>query len=550
MAEKVKEKEQDLDGATGDLLVPYLKASYPVLYLLTPEEGRAEREIMAAGPQTKRDNIVLWSCTQGLVPLKGGQKDEEAKQPVAALTKILSEEKEGFIYVFRDLHLHFQNPSVVRLIRDIASAFKQGKRTLILVSPVNKITPEIERDVTLIEFELPNRENLNYVWSKIATRNKITENETEVERIVEAARGLTTVECENAVSKALVDRVKMQKRNELDKTVVIPQLSEIVMKEKAMTVKKTGILEYFDIKEIPDNIGGLQPLKQWLDMRKLAFSKEAREFGLPAPRGYVLVGLPGCGKSLSAKATACIMNVPLIRFDVSRVFAGLVGQSEHNMRTAINTVEAIGNCVVWVDEMEKAFAGAGQSQSGDSGVTQRVFGIFLTWMQEKKSPSFIVATVNRILGLPPELLRKGRFDEIFFVDLPDESEREEIMKIHVRKRRDAKFLQEMMKDGAWKDCIKASEGYSGAEIEEAIISGLYTAFHRGSKNGKREDLKMDYVYSSLLNTTPVSRSQQESLKSMLEWAKTNAVRANERAGEKKISRDKGEAQVRQLDLDE
>jgi len=522
---KEEEKGECLSGFSKNLQL-YMKAAYPVLLIPSSEEVRAEQEIAVAAVATKRARkVVSWTCTSGLSRLTrqpgGGLGisvlDDAAKPPVKALNKILDENQTGVVYVMEDLHAHFNNPAVVRLVRDVSRRFRSGDRTMILLSPVKKLPPELERDVAVVELALPDRTALRTAWDAIAETNKIEQDKDEVEKIMEAARGLTSLEAENAFAKAIIQNMTGDER----------PISELVMAEKADAVKKTGVLEYFDAKTIPSDIGGLRRLKKWLELRKLALTSEAREYGLPSPRGYVMVGLPGCGKSLAAKATASVLRVPLIRFDVSRVFAGLVGQSETNMRNAISTIEAIGNCVVWIDEMEKAFAGASGTQSGDSGVTQRVFGQFLTWMQEKKGSAFVVATVNRIGGLPPELLRKGRFDEIFFVDLPSREEREEILSIHVRSRRDEDFLTKMKVEKAWKECIDASEGFSGAEIEESVVSALYTAFHRDQTSGERKDLKMDFVYSALLNTTPVSQSQKESLKEMVQWAKVYAVRAND-----------------------
>lgn len=279
-------------------------------------------------------------------------------------------------------------------------------------------------------------------------------------------------------------------------------------------VKKSGILEYFEPKQTANDIGGLENLKAWLKMRSKAFSKKAREFGLPMPRGILLVGLPGCGKSLSAKAASHILGLPLLRFDIGRVFGGLVGDSERNMRTAISTAEAVGSCVLWIDEMEKAFAGMSGGNSGDGGTSQRVFGNFITWMQEKTTPCFIIATVNRIESLPPELLRKGRFDETFFVGLPSKREREQILKVHLR------LKNQKINDAALQKCIEASDGFSGAELEEAIVTGMYGAFDQ------ERGLTADDLIEAIKLTNPLSKSKSDDLKAMAKWASNNAVNAS------------------------
>jgi SpoVK/Ycf46/Vps4 family AAA+-type ATPase len=510
-------------------LSPYIKASYPILYLLTAEEARAEMQVLKTAQECKR-NIRIWSHTEGFfTPDPQNEQRDNTEDPIDALTKIKAAPA-GTIFVFRDLHSFFQAPRVIRLLRDIARDFKQSKKTLVLIAPVQKLPPELERDVTVIEFELPSKDELGQTLDSLCKTNKIKDIEAdEKERIVQAAMGLTTCEAEAAFAKAFVERAGSK-----DKTPVA--VSSLVLCEKAATVKKTGILEYFHTNTTANDIGGLDNLKKWMGIRSKSFSKKAREFGLPMPRGILLVGLPGCGKSLTAKAASNILGVPLIKFDVGRVFGGLVGESEQNMRTAIQTAEAIGSCVLWIDEMEKAFAGMMNSNSGDSGTSQRVFGNFITWMQEKTCPTFIVATVNRIEGLPPEMLRKGRFDEIFFVGLPSAKEREEILKIHVKKyNRDPK-------DFNLTKCVKASEGFSGAELEEAIVSGMYAAFHH------ERELNEEDVLKAVQTTNPLSRSKAEQLAYMAKWATENAINASVDTNGKK---DEGEVKTqagRQLEL--
>lgn len=504
----------------------FVRASYPILWVQTAEEARAEKEILEVAKAVRR-NLQVWSHTEGFLNLNTNEK-QECEDPVEAL-QAAKEGENNTIYAFRDLHMFFNTIQVIRLLRDIARDFKQGKKTLIIISPVRDIPPELERDITLIEFKLPDRDIVGKIFDTLYESNKkvIKEeiDEDERELIIQAALGLTTNEVENAISKAIVDRAKMNGDE------ARPSISKLVMKEKALAVRKTGILEYFEAAENIGDIGGLENLKKWLDIRKNAFTRKARDFGLPTPRGILLVGLPGCGKSLSAKATSNALGVPLIRFDIGRVFGGLVGQSEQNMRSAIQTIEAIGNCVVWIDELEKAFAGAGGSGATDSGVTQRVFGTFITWMQENQSAAFIVATVNRIESLPPEMLRKGRFDEIFFVNLPGKREREVIFNIHIKKRdRDpSKFdIPEL---------AEVSAEFSGAEIEEAVITGLYSAFYDDARDLTTEDVK-----KAVEQTTPLSKSKKTDLEAMKKWAELNAVNASKLEGKLE------EALGRQLDI--
>lgn len=504
----------------------YIKARYPVLMVVSPEEARVELELANTLKELKW-RVVVWSHTDGFID-SNGKNIDEVDDPVAALQKIRGAESTGtfgekVVFLFRDLHPFFGVPKIARLIRDIAREFKTAKKTLIMISPLNELPVGLQRDVTLLEFGLPERAIIGTMIDRFVSENKTVVGDVakdEVFAIVEACMGLTTVEAENAMAKGVVDWKKGLKEDAKSKV----QISTLVMSEKANAIKKSGVLEWYPAKQGMDDIGGLAELKQWLCIRKLAFTEEARKYGLPAPRGVMLTGIPGTGKSLAAKACAANFGVPLIKFDVGRVFGGLVGQSEANMRIAIQTAEAVGRCVLWVDEIEKAFAGMSSSGQTDSGVSARVFGSFITWMQEKTAPVFIVATCNKIDGLPPELLRKGRFDEIFYVDLPDENEREEILKIHVAKRgRDPKKFD-------LKDCASKSQGFSGAELEEVVISGLYTGFYR------KEELNDFHILNAIMRTTPLSQSRAGDLASMKKWANDFAQNASRRKDDSEKSR--------------
>ena len=533
MVKQKKPAAKSVAKSTGPVvdqdLVAYIKAGYPLLYMVTPEENRADLIITRVAQECKRE-IVVWSATEGFVYLTGG-KTEACPDPIKALTKI-KEGSTNTIYVLRDLHAFFKSPHVVRHLRDIARDFKQACKVCIITSPVRTLPPELERDAVMIDLDLPDREQITEIWSLLCVQNanlleslgvkvtsdgdavKIGIEEDEQDRIVTAAMGLTSGEAENAFAKATVQWGRAQISGDEDS----PCISKRVMQEKAAAVKKSGVLEYSEASENPADIGGLDVLKLWLDKRSRAFSKAARAYGLPMPKGILLVGLPGCGKSLTAKAASNILNVPLIRFDISRVFGGIVGQSEQQMRGALQTIDRVGQCVVWIDEAEKAFAGAGGSGSHDSGVTKRIFGSFLTYMQEKKGAGFVVMTVNNIDAIvdsSPEMLRKGRFDEIFFVGLPSDAERTEIFRIHIVKNgRDPSGFN-------LKQLSKASVGFSGAEIEQCVIEGLYSAFYDGEAS-----LATKHVLEAIRTTNPLSKSSATALDHMKAWAEDNAVNAS------------------------
>jgi SpoVK/Ycf46/Vps4 family AAA+-type ATPase len=328
-------------------------------------------------------------------------------------------------------------------------------------------------------------------------------DDTGRERLLQAALGLTLGEAENVFAKIVVknERLSAEDVNE-------------VFAEKQQIIRKSGLLEYYATDENFDHVGGLNVLKDWLSKRAVAFTNEAREFGLPAPRGILMLGVQGCGKSLCAKSVSNLWQLPLLRFDMGRMFGSLVGSSEENVRRAISVAESVAPAILWVDEIDKAFAGSQGSGSADGGTSARVFGTFLTWLSEKTAPVFVVATANDISHLPPELLRKGRLDEIFFVDLPALNERKEIFKIHIaRRKRDLlKFDLDAL--------AKASAEFSGAEIEEAVNSALYDAFYA------RTELATENIQTSLSQTVPLARTMDEQINRLRSWAEGRARNAS------------------------
>jgi SpoVK/Ycf46/Vps4 family AAA+-type ATPase len=328
---------------------------------------------------------------------------------------------------------------------------------------------------------------------------KVNLDEKSREALTQAAGGLTLQEAENVFAKSLVND------GQLDGNDV-----STVFSEKQQIIRKSGLLEYYDETTDLGDVGGLDELKEWLQRRSVAFTDKARQFGLPAPKGILLVGVQGCGKSLCAKAISSEWRMPLLRFDVGRVFSSLVGSSEENIRRATAVAESISPAVLWVDEIDKAFAGSQGSAGTDGGTTARVMSTFLTWLSEKQRPVFVMATANDISQLPPELLRKGRLDEIFFVDLPKPAERHQILDIHLRKRKRDAGQFELDKLSA------ASEGFSGAEIEQAIISALYDAFYIG------RDLQTDDVLKSIKETVPLSKTMSERITALRAWAEGRA----------------------------
>ena len=483
----------------------YIRARYPLLWVVTPEEKRALQEIDDLAKE-QRKPLFVWSATAGLVnPAVPNRADATKRDPLALLTAILDEPEAG-LWVLRDFHPFLRDHTVVRRLREAAFGLEASAKTVILLGPVLKIPPELEKEITVVDFALPAADQLSAQLEQIiATSSQHGSIQIDLDRrqrgrLVQACLGLTASEAGNAIAKAII-----QAGGRLDGNAV-----EAVTAEKQQIIRKSGLLEFYSSDERLTGVGGLNILKEWLRKRVRAFSEEARAFGLPEPKGILLVGVQGCGKSLVAKSVANSWRLPLLRLDVGRLFSSLVGSSEENLRTAIRVAESIAPVVLWVDEIEKGFSGVGSSNVSDAGTAARVFGSFITWLQEKRAPVFVIATANIVSQLPPELVRKGRFDEIFFVDLPNAGERSEIWRIHLAKRN---------RDPGQFDLhtlSMASDGLSGAEIEQAVIAGLYEAFD------KTRPLQMSDLLDVLQDTVPLSQMMQEEIEALRGWARRRA----------------------------
>ena len=390
---------------------------------------------------------------------------------------------------------------MTRCLRDAIASFKGTNKTIILMSPIQSIPIELEKEVVVLDFALPDMKELNLVLTsqleQARSRRLTTEGR---EKLLKAALGLTQDEAEKVYRKAQVTAGRLTEEE-----------VNVVLTEKKQLIRRNGILEYIDVDETIDSVGGLEELKRWLHQRSNAFTERAREYGLPQPKGMLILGIPGCGKSLIAKTTSRLWGLPLLRLDMGRVYDGsMVGRSEANLRNALKTAESISPVILFIDELDKSFAGSGGSADSDGGTSSRIFGSFLTWMQEKSSPVFVMATANRVERLPGEFLRKGRFDEIFFVDLPTQEERQDIFKIHLSKRRREieRFDIEQLS--------KVSEGFSGAEIEQAVIASMYEAFAQD-----REFTQLDII-AAIKSTMPLSKTMNEQVTALRDWARQRA----------------------------
>lgn len=484
----------------------YIRARYPLIYMVSWEETRII-EKMRDMAQDRNKNLFLWSVTRGIFkidddPLK---VDNATRDPINALGYI-EKYPDPAIFLFLDFHPFLNDQTVIRKLRDLVANLKNTYETLIILDPVLTIPIELEKEFVIIDYDLPAYEEIKELLEGVI--EVITLNQSEViidlteedkERLVKAALGLTRAEAENAFARVIV----------LDKKLSVEDIDR-VLDEKKQAIRKSKFLEYFEAKEDFKNIGGLDLLKSWLSKRTLAFTQKAIEYGLPQPKGILLIGVQGCGKSLTAKSVANLWKLPLLRMDIGSVFSGIVGSSEENVRKAIKAAESLAPIVLWIDEIEKGLSGVQSSTYSDAGTSARVFSTFLTWLQEKTASVFVVATANNIQLLPPELLRKGRFDEIFFVDLPNESERKQIFEIHIRKKKrepknfDIEFL------------AKEAKGYSGAEIEQVVVSAMYDAFLES-----REFSTQDLV-KNIHQSIPLSVTMKENIEDLRTWAKNRA----------------------------
>jgi SpoVK/Ycf46/Vps4 family AAA+-type ATPase len=479
-----------------------IQAQYPLIYLVTSEEDRAQREIVQIAQQREIDRkVYVWTLTQGMVE----QGQTKAVQHGTAAPQMAIEwtvrQQEPGIYIFKDLHPFKDSADVTRWLRDAVAGFKGSKKNIILMSPVQQIPIELETEVVVVDFDLPTRKELDRVLTQqLALTPQRSMAAEDRERLLTAALGLTKDEAEKVFRKAYIQRGRLT-GDEVS----------IVLAEKRQLIRRNGILEFIENKQTMQDVGGLGELKRWLTQRSEAFSERARDYGLPQPKGMLILGVPGCGKSLIAKTTAEMWGLPLLRLDMGRVYDGsTVGRSEANLRAAIKTAESISPCILLIDELEKAFSGAGGSADSDAGTSSRIFGSFLTWMQEKTSPVFVMATANRVERLPSEFLRKGRFDEIFFVDLPTQSEREAVFKIHINKRgRDAERFD-------CEELAKVADGFSGAEIEQAMFAAMYDAFAQD-----REFSQLDFI-AAIKATLPLSRTMHEQVAALRDWARQRA----------------------------
>ena len=469
-------------------LIKYVDAGYPIIFINSFEEIKTDaiiKEVMGG-----REGLE-WNGAKGFVDFRTKQPLIKGKNLVETLRLLDSDnELDRKFLVLKDAIGFLEEQEVTALLKDFALQISQGLDTVIvIVSSIVKIPKELEKFITIVELEYPTQDEIKKQIGRFSEEQDSPISDSLLEEMSISFKGLTEFEIESLLATALAQN-GMFTRQDLN----------LIFEQKQQMIMKSGILEMIPLKERPDDIGGLESLKTWLRRKAKVYKSinKAMDFGVDMPKGVLIDGVPGCGKSLAAKVTAQLFEVPLLRLDMGKIMGKYVGESEENMRKAISLAEAISPCVLWIDELEKAFAGIDGS---GSEVTVRLFGTFLTWMQEKTSPAFVIATANDITKLPPELMRKGRFDEIFYVGLPNRKERKKIFEIHIAKRRKSDLSNidlDML--------VSKTEGYSGADIEGVVKDAVENTFA-----DDKTSLSTDYIISSINNTHSLSEIMKESL---------------------------------------
>jgi len=431
------------------------------------------------------------------------------REPVQALANMESMTVEA-VFILKDFHRHMDDPVVIRRLRDVGQKFSTNRRTVILTAPELTVPPELSKLVEYFDLPLPDRDRLREIIHDTFTRLsksyslKLQLDASGVDAMSANLRGLTEEEAERAISQALVARYAL-----------CPETVTDVIEAKKQLLRHSGMLEFVEASDNLAGVGGLENLKHWLGQRRGAWEDSAREFGLEPPRGMIILGVQGCGKSLCARSVAGEWKLPLVKFDTSAVYDKYIGETEKRIRKVFQVAEGLAPCVLWIDELEKVFAGSGpDSASADAGVSSRLLASFLSWMQDRKAPVFVAATCNNVTVLPPELIRKGRFDELFFVDLPNQAERKQIFSIQLskRKRNPADFDVDKI--------ATAAKGYSGAEIDAAVQGAMYAAY------SEKKPLSTQHLLNAIAQTVPLSTTRAEEIAALRQWASTRAVAAS------------------------
>ena len=485
----------------NDELALFLKARYPIIYINTVEEDRVEYVIRKNIRTNLNRSIYSWDFVDGYTNNPNNEGFAK-RNPLQALELIerLNSETPG-MFLLKDFNRFLNDLSISRKLRNISRILKLQPKTIIIIGSDLTIPKELQDLITVVQFELPLEREIIQELDRLVTSLNIKIDSQLFENLTRACQGLSLERIRRVLSKIIATYKTID-----DNSIAV------LLSEKKQIISQTEILEYISVEESIVNLGGLENLKDWLTKRKKAFGAKAANYGLPTPRGLLLVGIQGTGKSLTAKAIANDWQLPLLKLDVGKLFGGIVGESESSLRQMINVAEAISPCILWIDEIDKAFSSS--ESKGDSGTSNRVLGTFISWLSEKKRPVFVIATANNIELLPLEIIRKGRFDEIFFLDLPKEDEREEIFKIHLKE-----FRPNAWEFFNYKKLAQVSESFSGAEIRQSIIEGMYHAFYE-----KREFTTND-ICEAAAELIPLANLESNQMIQLQNWASSGRIRS-------------------------
>ncbi len=484
-----------------------VNSRHPIIAVETSEEARIE-DLLSEVAAELDVPFFTWSITHGLIRKGTDQAMYETEDPEKMLGNIAAMRGDG-IYLLKDFARYLEQDRLLRRVRELAASFREMRRSIVLSAPVLKLPPELDDDVAPFRIELPDAVLLlKVVQATVAefggqSHIKVELDQAGLKQVAQNLAGLTMDEARRTLAKCILERNKVDAHTASD-----------VLEAKRGALRQEGTMTYLKSDTHFADVAGLNNLKEWLRKRRGALTAEGQKFGLEPPKGVLITGVQGCGKSLCAKAVAGEWSLQLARFDAGSLYDKFIGESEKRLRKSLETAEKLAPIVLWIDEIEKGFAATGSSADVDAGLTQRILATLLTWLQDRQPGVFLVATSNNINALPPELLRKGRFDEIFFVDLPDAEARAELFRIHLKRRG---------RDPAGFDLValaSASEGFSGAEVEQAIASALYTAF------SKQQQLSTEIIVAECLATRPLSVTRREEVERLRDWARERAVQAN------------------------
>jgi SpoVK/Ycf46/Vps4 family AAA+-type ATPase len=485
----------------NDELALFLKARYPIIYINTVEEDRVEYVIRKNVKTNLNRSIYSWDFVDGYTnnPNNEGFAKRNPLQALELVERLNIETPA--LFLLKDFNRFLTDLSISRKLRNISRILKLQPKTIIIIGSDLTIPKELQDLITVIQFQLPLEEEISQELNRLVSSLNIKVDSQLFENLTRACQGLSLERIRRVLSKIIATY----------KTIDENSIS-VLLSEKKQIISQTEILEYSSVNEKINNLGGLDNLKSWLQKRKTAFSIQASNYGLPTPRGLLLIGIQGTGKSLAAKAISNEWQLPLLKLDVGRLFGGIVGESESRLRQMINVAETISPCILWIDEIDKAFSNT--ESKGDSGTSNRMLATFTSWLSEKAKPVFVIATANNIDLLPLEIIRKGRFDEIFFLDLPKKEEREEIFKIHLQE-----FRPNSWESFNYRLLAESSDSFSGAEIRQSIIEGMYHAFYE-----KREFITKD-ICLALEELIPLAQLESDQMIKLQNWASSGRIRS-------------------------